>query len=1620
MFGCLPFVKPCGKQIDQIDRRHAKLEQVPDEVLRNFRTLEECRLDANQIKELPKNFFRLERIRCLTLSDNDIKRIPPGLGSFSKLVELDLSRNDISELPSSIRFCESLQIIDISTNPLQSLPAGFCQLRKLRILCMNDISLTELPGDFGSLQMLEKCELRDNCLKSLPDSFAELVNLEFLDLGANEFQVLPPVLGHLSSLGELWMDDNELKSVPEEVGDMKQLQQLDLSENLIDTLPETISGLVSLCDLNLSQNSLNCLPNGIGEMKKLTVLKLNQNQLLSLAPSIGGCSCLQELYLTENFISALPSTIGNLENMYLLNVDQNQLSEIPPQIGQCASLNILSLRENQLHRLPKEIGNCSRLRVLDVSGNKLERLPLSLAQCPLTALWLSQNQAQPVITLQRDVDEVTREEFLTCYLLPQDQMDSQGEFDTTLSPSDLTSFAGPVPQTTQISHMFHDEDAIATEPNYAYESMTTGVTDLQHAGWSGPTEAKTNRPDSITSSTLSSTMMGPSGPAGPESLPQRTTPMSEGAQPAGVHLSPSPRPSITVQSGEGDSVATASSHVHFPSSVKQEEVKDKKLSKDFPKTRHPRLTRRNVDGHTNSRELSISSQASDQTAGEESRGPVSKSPKDSPPKAPYSLNDGVTEDRTNLPTPDGSVLHHPDAWHASEDSFVQSPIVRPSLPGTSPVGSQGWSDDGRQVTGNSEQGQGQALTTESHLNATENVGPPPDTKAATPNVKPRKKLLNAFTIPSSLIPNSLSHPSNRSNSPRTTPKPISVTKKSTAAIHDHAARSNEDANSDEDAYSSGGEEICVISRRVGFTDDVEDNEEKSNQKLIRRDTPHYTKRARIQSKTAEGVDSEEAVLKILEKYRASASPNQSTPKDQNSEVGSALKYLASAMNHTNSGANVSPNQVSDVIPRDETALQRITVHVHRQPGSGLGLSIAGGVGSIPYRNNDQGIFVSRLNPAGLAYVSGLRLNDKILEVNGINLVNVEHHVAVSALRASTDDFHIVVARDPSAEVIPNSPVAAPLSLSPLYPSSKNTSLTALFTQSDDHHRSPSSPVNATLIKCTLVRDVMGLGFSVAGGRGSFLSSADSDRYAYLKKIIISKIVDGGAAYKSGMLQVGDQLVKINGIDVKEARHDQVIALLAGAGSSVELEVLRPVPSPTDAIPSAKKMNGYLTSTGGGGATSSHPNTKTKESWLGTGCSTASDAPCIDPTLLPERPVHLRTEHGYPVDRVAVRLDGGPLGLAIYGGSDISCLPFSSDEPGIFISKISSDGAAQHTGLRVGDRILRVNDIDLRNATHDEAVNALIQPTRELVLEVRRDPTPPGLRRLTISRHPNERFGLRIAGGVPVIDSSNSTGPLGSQMSSLPDDGSIFVTWVAPDGAVSRDGRLKSGDRLLEVNGRWMMGSTLEEALDAFRSAGSTLNLIVCDGPLELALQMGCTASCSTGQNFSVPAPPASSTGPAGSSVDPSEELRGCGVQSNALYQNDSWHQRTSELTRQNACLTVPTQSASPFSTGTSLTPPTVVENLVVEPRPSSVNSLSTDSSSTGPDDSLVVASPVPSYFSENYEDKVQCREHDRPHSSIPILPSYASPAKIGSRRPGDTPSTNGPQPPAGQTTALKL
>ena len=214
------------------------------------------------------------------------------------------------------------------------------------------------------------------------------------------------------------MDHNQLSCLPEEVNSLRKLACFDVSENKLEILPE-LYGLEALTDLHLSQNLLEILPDSVGALRKLTIFKVDQNRLVALNPNIGLCISLQELVVTENFLTELPTSIGNLTKITNLNLDRNRLEFVPMEIGNLTVLGVLSLRENRLCELPSEIGNCRELHVLDVCGNRLRHLPFSLTSLNLKALWLSENQAKPMLAFQTDYDENTGDQVLTCFLLPQ-------------------------------------------------------------------------------------------------------------------------------------------------------------------------------------------------------------------------------------------------------------------------------------------------------------------------------------------------------------------------------------------------------------------------------------------------------------------------------------------------------------------------------------------------------------------------------------------------------------------------------------------------------------------------------------------------------------------------------------------------------------------------------------------------------------------------------------------------------------------------------------------------------------------------------------------------------------------------------------------------------------------------------------------------------------------------------------------------------------------------------------------------------------------------------------------------------------------------------------------------
>ncbi|CAF4996428.1 unnamed protein product, partial [Rotaria socialis] len=164
------------------------------------------------------------------------------------------------------------------------------------------------------------------------------------------------------------------------------------------------------------------LPTTIGNLQqRLLILKINSNNLIKLCNEIGQCLALTELILTENALNEIPKTIGNLKHLTNLNIDRNQLTHLPIEIADCESLGMLTLRDNRINKIPSELSKLKHLHVLDLSGNRLSNLPCTLLQCDLKAIWLAENQAQPLLKFATDIDANTGENILTCYLLPQQQ-----------------------------------------------------------------------------------------------------------------------------------------------------------------------------------------------------------------------------------------------------------------------------------------------------------------------------------------------------------------------------------------------------------------------------------------------------------------------------------------------------------------------------------------------------------------------------------------------------------------------------------------------------------------------------------------------------------------------------------------------------------------------------------------------------------------------------------------------------------------------------------------------------------------------------------------------------------------------------------------------------------------------------------------------------------------------------------------------------------------------------------------------------------------------------------------------------------------------------------------------
>uniref|UniRef100_A0A8D2P6H0 Disks large homolog 1 n=1 Tax=Zosterops lateralis melanops TaxID=1220523 RepID=A0A8D2P6H0_ZOSLA len=223
------------------------------------------------------------------------------------------------------------------------------------------------------------------------------------------------------------------------------------------------------------------------------------------------------------------------------------------------------------------------------------------------------------------------------------------------------------------------------------------------------------------------------------------------------------------------------------------------------------------------------------------------------------------------------------------------------------------------------------------------------------------------------------------------------------------------------------------------------------------------------------------------------------------------------------------------------------------------------------------------------------------------------------------------------------------------------------------------PVTEKIVEIKLVKGPKGLGFSIAGGVGNQHIPGDNSIY-------VTKIIEGGAAHKDGKLQIGDKLLAVNSVCLEEVTHEEAVTALKNTSDFVYLKVAKPTSMfMNDSYAPPDITNSY-----------SQPvdNHIPPSAYLGQSMPPAS------PGRYSPVPKGMLGDDEITREPRKVVLHRGSTGLGfnIVGGED---------GEGIFISFILAGGPADLSGeLRKGDRIISVNGVDLKAATHEQAAAAL--------------------------------------------------------------------------------------------------------------------------------------------------------------------------------------------------------------------------------------------------------------------------------------------------------------------------
>ncbi|XP_065178920.1 glutamate receptor-interacting protein 1-like isoform X1 [Sycon ciliatum] len=241
-------------------------------------------------------------------------------------------------------------------------------------------------------------------------------------------------------------------------------------------------------------------------------------------------------------------------------------------------------------------------------------------------------------------------------------------------------------------------------------------------------------------------------------------------------------------------------------------------------------------------------------------------------------------------------------------------------------------------------------------------------------------------------------------------------------------------------------------------------------------------------------------------------------------------------------------------------------------------------------------------------------------------------------------------------------------------------------------------------------------------------------------VTIADMREGGIAKTTELLEIGDRILAVNGTSTDDLHHDAVVRLLQSAGTAAYLEIEYDLPEGAPPPESATKKKQIT---------------------------------------------------------VEVHGEADGFGFKLRGGVDEGLdrpLTIAYIRPGSELHKLGT--------VKVGDRLMRVNDRFVGDYTLSGAITALRESPNLVKLDIEYDVT------LQAALQDNDPCSVLL---VELVKPPGIS--LGLTLSGSPDAGeAITISDIRPGGIADRCGALHQHDRLLAINGRNLENSTLPEAV----------------------------------------------------------------------------------------------------------------------------------------------------------------------------------------------------------------